>query len=47
MNLEKMDAEYFTKIVKSVIGALKHIVEFVEKYMLETKFAYEDKYEEE
>ncbi len=41
MNLEAMNADYFTEIVKTVINALRHIIAFIESHILETKFAYE------
>ena len=46
MNLEKMDAEYFTEIVNTVIHALQRLIEFIESHILSTKFAFEDKYED-
>ena len=42
MNLEKMDAKYFTEIVTTVINALRHIIAFIEGHILETKYAFED-----
>ena len=41
MNLEAMNAEYFTEIVETVIHALRRLIDFIESHILETKFAYE------